>query len=112
MVWITWLNRDLVTSYLNITANTATMKRTHSTKHNIRPSLPLVPNDLGIINEGDEDILRRQLFEKERENDRVCFPAFGVQCCKSDDNGLAFHADAAPQITTYRAASCRTHPGS
>jgi len=113
---VTWLNRvdrDLVALYLdhNITANTATMKRTHSTKHNIRPSLPLVSNDLGIITEGDEDILRRQLLERERENDRVCFPTFGVQCCKSDDDSVAFHADAAPQITTHRAASYRTHTG-
>ena len=58
------------------------MKRTHSTKHNVRPSLLPTSNDLGIIRECDqtnEDILRHQLLDKERENDKVCFSTFVVQ---------------------------------
>lgn len=58
------------------------MKRTHSTKYNVRPSLPPTSNDLGIIRECDqtnEDILRHQLLDKERENDKVCFSTFVVQ---------------------------------
>lgn len=50
------------------------MKRTHSTKHNVRPSLLPTSNDLGIIRECDqtnEDILRHQLLDKERENDKL-----------------------------------------
>ncbi|KAF5352482.1 hypothetical protein D9756_006252 [Leucocoprinus leucothites] len=50
------------------------MRRTQSTKHNTRPSLPLTSNDLGVLREGNEtneDILRRQLLEKDRENDKL-----------------------------------------
>lgn len=50
-------------------------RRAQSAKHHVRPSLALAADDLGILREGDErneDILRRQLLEKDRENDRVC----------------------------------------
>ncbi|KAJ3572151.1 hypothetical protein NP233_g3278 [Leucocoprinus birnbaumii] len=50
------------------------MRRTQSTKHAARPSLPLTSNDLGVLREGtetNEDILRRQLLEKDRENDKL-----------------------------------------
>jgi hypothetical protein len=39
-----------------------------------RPSLAIGADDLGVLREGnesDEDILRRQLIDKDRENDRV-----------------------------------------
>lgn len=51
-------------------------RRAQSAKHHVRPSLALAADDLGVLREGDEtneDILRRQLLEKDRENDRVCY---------------------------------------
>ncbi|KAF7366307.1 hypothetical protein MSAN_00886900 [Mycena sanguinolenta] len=50
------------------------MRRAHSARHHARPSLALGADDLGILREGnesDEDVLRRQLIEKDRENDRL-----------------------------------------
>jgi len=50
-----------------------------------RPSLALGADDLGVLREGDEsneDVLRRQLLEKDRECDRVRLPPFSSQ---SDD---------------------------
>lgn len=52
------------------------MPRTHaqSSKHYSRPSVALAADDLGVLREGnetDEDILRRQLIELSRENDKV-----------------------------------------
>lgn len=44
-------------------------------RHNARPSLAMGADDLGMLKEGVEetleDNLRRQLLEKERENDKV-----------------------------------------
>jgi hypothetical protein len=50
------------------------MRRSHSVRNYIRPSLALATDDLGVLREGDEsneDVLRRQLLEKDRECDRV-----------------------------------------
>lgn len=51
------------------------MRRTHSTRHHVRPSMVLPTDDLGVLREGEEsteDTLRKQLLEREREVDRVC----------------------------------------
>lgn len=53
------------------------MRRAQSVRHYARPSLgnlALAGDELGVLREGDEtneDVLRRQLLEKDRENDRV-----------------------------------------
>lgn len=50
------------------------MRRAQSVRNYIRPSLALATDDLGVLCEGDEsneDVLRRQLLEKDRECDRV-----------------------------------------
>ncbi|KXN86001.1 hypothetical protein AN958_10611 [Leucoagaricus sp. SymC.cos] len=50
------------------------MRRAQSAKHQPRPSLALASDDLGVLREGhetNEDVLRRQLLEKDRENDRL-----------------------------------------
>jgi hypothetical protein len=51
-----------------------TMRRAQSVRHYARPSLALASDDLGMLREGaesDEDVLRKQLIEKDRECDRV-----------------------------------------
>ncbi|KAF8902255.1 hypothetical protein CPB84DRAFT_1908916 [Gymnopilus junonius] len=50
------------------------MRRAQSVRHYPRPSLALAADDLGVLREGDEsneDVLRRQLLEKDRECDRL-----------------------------------------
>ena len=50
------------------------MRRAQSVRHYARPSLALAADDLGVLREGDEsneDVLRRQLVEKDRECDKV-----------------------------------------
>ncbi|KDR86001.1 hypothetical protein GALMADRAFT_85214 [Galerina marginata CBS 339.88] len=50
------------------------MRRAQSVRHYARPSLALAADDLGVLREGDEsneDILRRQLLEKDQECDRL-----------------------------------------
>jgi len=50
------------------------MRRAQSVRHHPRPSIALGADDLGILREGDEsneDVLRRQLIEKDRENDKL-----------------------------------------
>ena len=51
------------------------MRRAQSTRHYPRPSLALGADDLGVLRENPdetiEDALRRQLLEKDRENDKV-----------------------------------------
>ena len=52
------------------------MRRAQSVRHYARPSIALASDDLGMLREGaetDEDILRRQLIEKDRECDKVRF---------------------------------------
>jgi len=52
----------------------ANMRRALSVRHYGRPSLALAADDLGVLREGDEaneDVLRRQLLDKDRENDKV-----------------------------------------
>ncbi|KAI0962666.1 hypothetical protein AcV7_001460 [Taiwanofungus camphoratus] len=55
------------------------MRRAQSVRHYARPSLALGADDLGMLKESpeesNEDVLRRQLLEKDRENDKVAsFP--------------------------------------
>ncbi|KAF8814016.1 hypothetical protein BYT27DRAFT_7130288 [Phlegmacium glaucopus] len=50
------------------------MRRAQSVRHYPRPSLALAVDDLGILREGEEsveDVLRKQLIDKERECDRL-----------------------------------------
>ncbi|KAJ6617627.1 hypothetical protein B0H10DRAFT_1914179 [Mycena sp. CBHHK59/15] len=50
------------------------MRRAQSVRHYGRPSLAIGADDLGVLREGDEsneDVLRRQLIDKDRENDRL-----------------------------------------
>jgi hypothetical protein len=50
------------------------MRRAQSVRNAPRPSGMLVTDDLGVLKEADEsaeDGLRRQLLEKDRENDKV-----------------------------------------
>ncbi|KAJ7080972.1 hypothetical protein B0H15DRAFT_855724 [Mycena belliarum] len=50
------------------------MRRAQSVRNYGRPSLALGPDDLGVLREGNEsneDVLRRQLIDKDRENDRL-----------------------------------------
>lgn len=50
------------------------MRRAQSVRHYARPSLALgTTDDLGVLreDESNEDALRRQLLDKDRENDRV-----------------------------------------
>ncbi|KAJ3502244.1 hypothetical protein NLJ89_g8976 [Agrocybe chaxingu] len=50
------------------------MRRAQSTRHYPRPSLALAADDLGVLREGDEsdqDVLRRQLLDKDRECDKL-----------------------------------------
>ncbi|KAJ7240533.1 hypothetical protein C8J57DRAFT_1085748 [Mycena rebaudengoi] len=50
------------------------MRRAQSVRNYGRPSLAIAADDLGVLREGDEsneDILRRQLIDKDRENDRL-----------------------------------------
>lgn len=50
------------------------MRRAQSVRHYARPSLALGADDLGMLREGDEsneDVLRRQLLDKDRDNDKV-----------------------------------------
>ena len=51
-----------------------TMRRAQSVRHYARPSLALAADDLGMLREGDEsneDVLRKQLLDKDRENDKA-----------------------------------------
>lgn len=52
------------------------MRRAQSVRHYPRPSLAQGADDLGILREGEdsdsvEDVLRKQLMDKERECDKV-----------------------------------------
>ena len=51
------------------------MRRAQTTRHYGRPSLALGADDLGMLKEtpeeSTEDVLRRQLIEKDRECDKV-----------------------------------------
>ncbi|KAF8145966.1 hypothetical protein K438DRAFT_1629068 [Mycena galopus ATCC 62051] len=50
------------------------MRRAQSVRNYGRPSIALGADDLGVLREGNEsneDVLRRQLIEKDRENDRL-----------------------------------------
>jgi len=50
------------------------MRRAQTTRHRARLSLALAADDLGILREGEEsneDVLRRELHDKGRENDKV-----------------------------------------
>ncbi|KIK94518.1 hypothetical protein PAXRUDRAFT_827925 [Paxillus rubicundulus Ve08.2h10] len=50
------------------------MRRAQSVRNYHRPSPSVIPDDLGLIREGDEpteDMLRRHLLDKDRENDKL-----------------------------------------
>ncbi|KAF6753241.1 hypothetical protein DFP72DRAFT_1033659 [Ephemerocybe angulata] len=50
------------------------MRRAQSVRHYARPSIALASEDLGMLREGnetDEDVLRKQLIEKDRECDKL-----------------------------------------
>ncbi|KAI0756438.1 hypothetical protein C8Q80DRAFT_29121 [Daedaleopsis nitida] len=49
------------------------MRRAQSVRHHARPSLAIGADDLGVLREDEsvEDVLRRQLLEKDRECDRL-----------------------------------------
>jgi len=49
------------------------MRRAQSVRHYARPSLAHATDDLGVLREDEssEDALRRQLLDKDRENDRL-----------------------------------------
>lgn len=50
------------------------MRRAQSVRHYPRPSVAQGVDDLGILQEGEEsveDVLRKQLLDKERECDKV-----------------------------------------
>jgi hypothetical protein len=56
-----------------------TMRRAQSVRHYTRSSVPTIgADDLGLLKEISEEstevTLRRQLLEKEKENDKVCGP--------------------------------------
>jgi hypothetical protein len=57
------------------------MRRAQSVRHHPRPSLALASDDLGVLREGDEsneDVLRKQLLERDRECDRVSEILYGL----------------------------------
>ena len=50
------------------------MRKTQSVRHYSRPSIAQGADDLGILREDEdsvEDVLRKQLMDKERECDKV-----------------------------------------
>jgi hypothetical protein len=80
------------------------MRRAQSVRSSARPSLALGTDELGALREGDEsneDVLRRQLLDKDRENDKVRFLLFpdgdcfrtadwrGIRSVEDDDPDLA-----------------------
>ncbi|KAJ3502770.1 hypothetical protein NMY22_g18475 [Coprinellus aureogranulatus] len=58
------------------------MRRAQSVRHHTRPSLALASDDLGMLREGtesDEDVLRKQLIEKDRECDKLSAAVHALQ---------------------------------
>lgn len=88
------------------------MRRAQSVRHYGRPSLALGADDLGVLREGDEsneDILRRQLLDKDRENDKVTsmrllFPS------TSHASSSATNSSADPSSTSVTAAAFGEYP--
>ena len=67
-------------------------RRSQTTRHYARPSL-LPTDDLGVLRESDEsteDVLRRQVLERERDIDKVRFlkipPHPSVLTCANDNS--------------------------
>lgn len=57
-----------------IVLRTTTMRRAQSVRYSRPSSIALCTDDLGVLREDDEsneDFLRRQLLDKDRENDRL-----------------------------------------
>ena len=55
-------------------SSTNAMRRAQSVRYNRPSSIALSTDDLGVLREDDEsneDVLRRQLLDKDRENDRL-----------------------------------------
>jgi hypothetical protein len=68
------MHAEVPTMYPQTTKYTTTMRRAQSVRNYHRPSPSVVTDDLGLLREGDEpteDMLRRQLLDKDRENDKV-----------------------------------------
>ena len=93
------------------------MRRAQSVRHHARPSsLALGTDDLGVLKEGDEsneDVLRRQLLDKDRENDKVKTPSLlclGFYQLKPLSSELPPPPVAYPNPTTPT-ATLRTSPG-
>jgi hypothetical protein len=54
-------------------------RKAQSVRHFARPSLALGADDLGVLREGDEsneDVLRKQLLNKDKECDEACLARF------------------------------------
>ena len=58
------------------------MRRSQSTRNQAKQSLAPGAEDLTILQENGEspDMLRSQLLEKDRENDKVVSPLIGTDC--------------------------------
>ena len=63
-----------VRSYTHLLRTCLKMRRAQSVRHYARSSLAPGADDLGVLKEDEsvEDVLRRQLLEKDRECDKVC----------------------------------------
>ena len=80
------------------------MRRAQSVRHYTRPSLALAADDLGALKEADEtteDVLRRQLLDKDRENDKV---SERTNCPEHAPHAVA----AADAGATSASAACAT----
>jgi hypothetical protein len=68
----------------------ANMRRAHSVRNYGKTPLAPASDDLGILREGDEptieDVLRRQLLDKDRENDKVSLIKIMLDdlCCTNE----------------------------
>jgi hypothetical protein len=83
------------------------MRRAQSVRHHTRPSLALATDDLGALKEADEsieDVLRRQLIDKDRENDKVRsvthHPEYASHSLQVADAGAAASSAACTTATT------------
>lgn len=90
------------------------MRRAQSVKNYARPSLALASDDLGVLREGDEtneDVLRRLLLEKDRENDRVC--SFWRSLMEDSINLIyaVTNSGSTPPSSTCSATAGRTSSG-
>ncbi|KAG6877021.1 hypothetical protein C0992_011043 [Termitomyces sp. T32_za158] len=87
------------------------MRRAHSVRNYPRPSLALGADDLGMLREADEtneDVLRRQLLDKDRENDKVCI---GFSYCQVEFlKGVDVEGQLQTQIQVLQAQLAQRPP--